>query len=51
MEVTNVNWLGNSNLRSAGLSSLQEKVETTGDSGTKIDYQNVESGGGNHVAD
>ena len=44
MEETNVNRSGNSNIKSAGL-------ETTKDTGAKIDYQNVESGRANHVAD
>ena len=44
MEETNVNQSGNSNIRSAGL-------VTTKDSGAKNDYQNVENGGANHVAD
>ena len=35
MKVTNVNQSGNLNLRSAGLSSLQEKVETTEDAGLR----------------
>ena len=51
MEVTSSCRLGSSNIRFARLSLHQEKVETTGDSGTKLDYQNVESGDGNYVAD
>ena len=51
MEVANVNRSGSSNIRSARLSLLQETMATTRDTRTKIDYQNVKSGGGNHVAD